>query len=475
MKKTVLLVTVVVLLVLLPACSNVTPANKAGTIRLTDDLGKTVVMEKPAQRIISLYSAHTENLFHLGLNEEIIGVYVNETYPPEAVLKPAYDYREDPEKIIAAKPDLVLIRPFIKDSAPDFVKALENAGINVVCLYPEKFAQFDDYISKLGVLTGQEKEAVARLQEFHQSLKDIETITSGLPDKKRVYFEATETEYRTITTDCMAAIALRQSGGVNIAADALPIKEGSSIAPYGIEKILAHAGEIDAYIAQRGAMNAGGTPHAIKIRPGFNTIKAVKEGQVFNIDEKLISSPSFRFAKGVRELARMLYPDVFDDLSKYAGQNQITRQEMAEIIVKFKHMPVFTPNSKSYQGKEGSHVYGGFPDVKTSHQYFDYIETAVLAGIMTADAESFAPEKPVTRDALAGIVFMMFDLDEGKPTKKINDIEKCRNSRIVEIVCQNNIMASDAGGYFRPEALVSGDEVLSTLAKAAAASKEKQD
>ena len=319
MQKTAFSVIVILLLTIVSGCSSVAPGQKEGKIRITDDLGKTIIMEKPAGRIISLYTAHTENLFSLGLNEEIIGVYATESYPPEAILKPAYDYREDPEKVIAAKPDLVLIRPFIKESAPDFVRALENSGVNVVCLYPEKFEQFDDYINKLGILTGREKEADSLLQDFHRNLKAIENITAGL-QKKRVFFEATETEYRTITTDCMAATALRLAGGMNIAADAQPIKEGSSIAPYGTERILAHANEIDVYIAQRGSMNAGGTPHAIKIRPGFYTIKAVKEGKIYNIDEKLVSSPTFSFAKGVGELARMLYPDTFDDLSKYRGK-----------------------------------------------------------------------------------------------------------------------------------------------------------
>lgn len=465
MKKTACLVIIISVMTMIFGCTGAAPVNKEGSIKITDDLGKTIIMTGPACRIISLYTAHTENLFTLGLDQEIIGVYVKETYPPRAVLKPAYDYREDPEKVISAQPDLVLIRPFIKESAPDFVKALENAGINVVCLYPEKFEQFDDYINKLGILTGKEAEAARLLADFHQRLKDIENSTAGL-EKKKVFFESTETEYRTITTDCMAAIALKLAGGNNIASDAQPVKEGSSIAPYGTERILSHAGEIEVYIAQRGSMNSGGTPHAIAIRPGFNSIKAVKEGRVYNIDEKLVSSPTFSFARGVLELARMLYPDKFDDLSGYQEKSQITRQEMAEIIVKYKHMPIFTPTSKSYQEKKGSHIYGGFEDVKNGQSSFDYIETAVLAGIMNADANVFNPQKLLTRDELANIVFMMFDLEPGNQEIRINDIDKCEKARIVEIICQNGIMEPDASGFFRPDDTVTGKEVLTVLAKA---------
>src|SRR4030065_480208 len=76
-------------------------------IRLVDNTNKIIVMKNPAKRIISLYSAHTENLFSLGLDKEIIGVYKNDNYPFQAKSKKTYDYKSDPEKIIAADPDLV--------------------------------------------------------------------------------------------------------------------------------------------------------------------------------------------------------------------------------------------------------------------------------------------------------------------------------------------------------------------------------
>lgn len=57
-------------------------------IDFTDDSGRRVKMEAPASRIISLYSAHTENLFALELDKEIIGVGTSESYPIEFRDKP---------------------------------------------------------------------------------------------------------------------------------------------------------------------------------------------------------------------------------------------------------------------------------------------------------------------------------------------------------------------------------------------------
>jgi hypothetical protein len=103
--------------------------------------------------IISLYSAHTENLYALGAGQWLIGAHSTSTYPAEAAALPRFDYNGDPEALIAAEPDLVLIRPNIARKAPDFISALEKAGVLVVSLYPDNFEAFDGYISHLAMLT----------------------------------------------------------------------------------------------------------------------------------------------------------------------------------------------------------------------------------------------------------------------------------------------------------------------------------
>ena len=63
---------------------------------------------KTYKRIISLYSAHTENLASLGAMEQIIGISRSDNFPPEVLSKKRFSYREDPERFIAEQPDLFL-------------------------------------------------------------------------------------------------------------------------------------------------------------------------------------------------------------------------------------------------------------------------------------------------------------------------------------------------------------------------------
>ncbi len=43
-----------------------------GPNMIVDQAGRILTIDKPFKRIISLYGAHTENLFNLGLDNEII-------------------------------------------------------------------------------------------------------------------------------------------------------------------------------------------------------------------------------------------------------------------------------------------------------------------------------------------------------------------------------------------------------------------
>jgi iron complex transport system substrate-binding protein len=284
----------------------------SGKISVIDDEGRAVVFDEPCGRIISLYSAHTENLFAIGAGPAVIGVQNGADYPAETAALPRFDYNGDPEYIIAAGPDLVLIRPFVRRQSPAYIAELEMAGIAVVSLYPESFDDFDAYIRRLGLLSGRDAEAEERLAAFHRSLDGIAARSAQAVKKRTVFFEATENEIRTAASGSLPARAIAFSGGINAAPGAEPMTPGSSIARFGAERLLGRAGEIDVYVVQQGAMNPVAGIAALRARPGFSALKAVREGNVLFVNEKIISSPTFRYLEGVALLARFLYPDLFD-------------------------------------------------------------------------------------------------------------------------------------------------------------------
>lgn len=274
---------------------------------LVDSSGQTVTIPQPFKRIISLYSAHTENLCSLGAAEQLVGIDSGDDSPAAVSGKPSYSYREDPEKFLAARPDLVLVRPMIERSYPEFINKLRQAGITVVSLQPNTMEEMFDYWRNLGLLTGRQQEAeamiatfTARLAKVQDSLKDISPA-----QRPKVYFESIHAKMKTFAPESIGAYVLEQAGGIHLAADAEQVRE-TNIASYGKERLLSRGEEIDIYLAQQGKMNPV-DKDTIRNEPGFQAIKAVREDKVYLIEEALVSRPTLRILDGIEQLNSLFY------------------------------------------------------------------------------------------------------------------------------------------------------------------------
>ena len=280
---------------------------------IVDQAGRTLTVDNPFERIISLYGAHTENLFNLGLDSEIIGVSRHETYPSQALQKPVFSYRDDSEKFLAVYPDLVIIRPMIDRGYPQIVSMLEKNGITVISLQPGTVEDMYVYWNILGILSGKQLQALRMISQFKAAVSDFKSLTDTKAAKKRVYFEAIHDKMKTFAPDSMAIFALETAGGINVATDAEPVRN-TNIAYYGKEHILSRGREIDVYLAQSGAMNKPSIK-LIMNEPGFNTIKAVADRQIYIIDEQIVSRPTMRLLDGIYHIGKILYPEDFSEKS----------------------------------------------------------------------------------------------------------------------------------------------------------------
>jgi iron complex transport system substrate-binding protein len=276
-----------------------------------DQAARKIIINDPHHRIISLYGAHTENLFQLGLDQEIIGVSRHEDYPSKALEKLVFSYHDDPEKFLAVRPDLVLVRPMIDRGYPQLVTRLEKSGITVASLQPGTVEEMYTYWQILGVLAGRQDRALKMAANFKAAISEFKTLTASIPVRKKVYFEAIHNKMKTFSPDSMAVFALESAGGINVAADAMPVRK-TNIAYYGKERILARGAEIDVYLAQSGAMNRP-TVSLIKSEAGYQVIKAVHQNEIYIVDERIVSRPTYRLLDGIAKIGNILYPEFFGD------------------------------------------------------------------------------------------------------------------------------------------------------------------
>lgn len=276
--------------------------------QMKDDVGNTFFVDKPYTRIISLYAAHTENLFKLGLEDNIVGVTKNEDFPRQALLKPSFSTRDGVEKFLAAKPDLVLIRPMQSRGYPALWRALKKNGIQVVALQPSNVEEMYGYWRTLGRLTGRELKAERMVGDFKEGLEFALQRLDRIPKYERpsVFFESIHRKFATFAPGSMPIFVLEMAGGINVAYDAKP-RHDTNIANYGLERMLGKSSHIDVYLAQYGTMNEVAV-RTIMTGPASSRIKAVRDRNVFLVDEHIVSRPTMRLLEGIATVHRLLHP-----------------------------------------------------------------------------------------------------------------------------------------------------------------------
>ncbi|MBQ9566005.1 MAG: ABC transporter substrate-binding protein [Synergistaceae bacterium] len=255
-------------------------------------------------RVISLYPGHTDNVLALG--GTLVGISENDA-PDVLPGAPRFPLKTGAEPLLALRPDIVLTRSMAERMNPNLSSVLTRAGVRVISLDPPSWDEFPDYLRRLAEVLGLEPEAgVKRLSALRASIAERarEALASG-KRPARVFVEATARELHTCAPKSWAARLVELAGGVNVAAAAVPLREGSAIAPWGLERVLRSLNEgVDVYIVQRGAMNAA-TPEDVRARPWAGALAGV---EIAGLPEADLSRPSLPgLERGGEALLRIFY------------------------------------------------------------------------------------------------------------------------------------------------------------------------
>ncbi|MBQ3645180.1 MAG: ABC transporter substrate-binding protein [Synergistaceae bacterium] len=257
-------------------------------------------------RVISLYPGHSDNIFAMGGKDILIALSENddEDLLPEL---PRISLRTGAEKVLALKPDIVVTRSFAMKINPNLYEVLENAGVKILCLDPPEFNEFDDYLKTLATSLSlhdiypylMEDSAASESGEGNR-----ETVEGLYHRKPKVFVEATGREIHTCSPNSWAANLIFMAGGINIAKDAEPLRKGSSISAWGVERVLKSLDDLDIYIIQTGAMNN------TTLENFYNRewTKALKDRniKVYEIPERFLSRPSLiGREKALKELTKI--------------------------------------------------------------------------------------------------------------------------------------------------------------------------
>jgi len=242
------------------------------------------------ERIVSLYSGHTDNIIALGGQDKLVGVSQNDE-PARLSGLPRFAPKASAEAILAVRPDLVLMRTMVEKQNPALKDVLERAGVAVLSIDPPSWDKFSAYLRELAPLIGVDPKAAAlKYVDLCENIRQEAAIAWRMnKPSPSVFVEATAKELHTCAPDSWAAHLIKLAGGANAATGAEPLRTGSAIAPWGLERVMKTLSSgLDIYIVQHGPMNRS-TPEQIDARPWSAALKKTK---VVQVPEYLLSRPS---------------------------------------------------------------------------------------------------------------------------------------------------------------------------------------
>lgn len=187
-------------------------------IELLDDLSRTIRLEAPARRIVSLVPSITETLFALGAGERIAGVTDYCIHPEDQVgVKPKVGGTKNfsVRRVLELEPDLVVANA--EENRKHQVDALEQAGLKVFVTFPKTVDGCLKMIADAAALTGTTEAAEALLASISRSRIDARARASDPP--ARVLCPIWKDPYMTINRDTFVDSVIRSCGGRNIFED----------------------------------------------------------------------------------------------------------------------------------------------------------------------------------------------------------------------------------------------------------------
>lgn len=241
-------------------------------------------MAFPPQRIVCLTEETVETLYLLGQQHRIVGVSGYAVRPPQVRReKPRVSafVSADVGKILALEPDLVLT---FSDIQADIVADLVRAGLAVHAFNQRTVAGIFDMIRTLAALVEASQEGERLAAQLSDRLALLHEIAKAREPKPRVYFE--EWDDPIITGIGWVSELIGIAGGIDVFAHLANRKSAKDRIVTAGDVI---AAEPDIVIGSWCGKKF--RPEKLAARPGFETLPAVRDGQLFEIKSTLILQP----------------------------------------------------------------------------------------------------------------------------------------------------------------------------------------
>lgn len=261
--------------------SSAADAGTSGAIKITDAVGREVVLDKPADKIVSGYYITTSMMIALGIEDKLVGIEskaasrpIYGLAAPELLNLPDVGTAKEfnLEGCISLEPDLVVLPKRLSEQA----ETLSGMGIAVLVVNPEDTDLLLETISMIGQAAGAKEQAEKLISYYDTKLEELDKISGEKTEKPSVYIAGTSSVLTAAAPAMYQNSVIETAGGVNAASD-LTDKGWANIS---YEQLIAYNPDILVIIPE-----ADFTKEDVMKDGQLAEINAVKNAQVYEMPE----------------------------------------------------------------------------------------------------------------------------------------------------------------------------------------------
>jgi len=265
-------------------------------LTVTDSTGRSINLEHPPTRVVSLVPSLTEALFVMGAGDQVVGVTLHDTWPSEASTKTVVGgfFRPSVDKVLSLNPDLVFVSGIQKE-----VIAAFDGVLPVILLNPGSVEEAFEQMRLLGRIMGREAGAEKIITDNRRILGDIQKKVAVIPaeKRKRVLRLMGRTSLMTPGADSFQQELIKLAGGI-----AHGVKRSGGVISLTDEEFIAFNPDV--------IYGCGGDKKAAELlftKPAFQSISAIKNNRIDYYPCELTCRASTHVGYFVSWLASNLY------------------------------------------------------------------------------------------------------------------------------------------------------------------------
>ncbi len=273
---------------------------------ISDRAGETATVPAHIERIVSTAPSNTEIIVDLGLADKLVAVdRYSRGIPGVRHDLPQVDFfYPDGEALISLRPDLIIVNGHNRTGAGgDPFALLREAGIAVANVpFSRSISAIYEDIAFIAELLGVPERGAELVRRMKEQVDEVRATSAAIAERRTVCFEISPApDITTFGQGTFLNDMLEAAGAINLFGD-----QSGIIFP-GAELLVERNPDVI-------VTNVSAIPDPvaeIKRRPGFDTISAVKNGRVYQVDTDSSSRPSHRIILALRQIARAVYPEQY--------------------------------------------------------------------------------------------------------------------------------------------------------------------